>query len=30
MWQTFTDFLSDPDNVDGTASQLEKEAKKAF
>jgi alpha-glucoside transport system substrate-binding protein len=30
MWQTFTDFLSDPDDVDGTASQLEKEAKKAF
>jgi alpha-glucoside transport system substrate-binding protein len=30
MWQTFTDFLSDPDDVDGTASQLEKEAKQAF
>ena len=30
MWQTFTEFLDNPDDVDGTASQLEREAKQAF
>jgi alpha-glucoside transport system substrate-binding protein len=30
MWQIFTDFLEDPDDVDGTANQLEQEARRAF
>lgn len=29
-WQILTDFLSDPDDVDGTAKRLEQAAKKAF
>jgi len=30
MWQVFTEFMEDPSNVDGTAQQLEREAKRAF
>jgi alpha-glucoside transport system substrate-binding protein len=30
MWQIFTDFLENPDDVDGTANQLEQEARRAF
>ena len=29
-WKDFTDFMSHPDDVDGTAAQLEKDAKKAY
>jgi len=30
MWQILTDFLENPEDVDGTAEALEQEAKKAF
>jgi len=30
MWQILTDFLENPEDVDGTAERLEQEAKKAF
>jgi alpha-glucoside transport system substrate-binding protein len=30
MWKDLTDFMANPDDVDGTAAQLEKDAKDAF
>jgi len=30
MWQTLTDFMESPNDVDGTAAQLEREANRAF
>jgi len=30
MWKAFTDFLANPDDIDGTAQTLERDAKKAF
>jgi alpha-glucoside transport system substrate-binding protein len=30
MWQILTDFLENPDDIDGTAEELEREASKAF
>lgn len=30
MWQILTNFMENPENVDGTANQLEREAKRAF
>jgi len=30
MWKDLTDFMADPDDVDGTAAQLEKDAKDAY
>jgi alpha-glucoside transport system substrate-binding protein len=30
MWKHFTDFVQNPDDIDGTAEKLEADAAKAF